>query len=172
MDGVIIQLSGVQISNKSDWTKKVWWPTDRDRGPGGVLKCISSFSLFCSGVSRWWRKAWRDRQIYKLVKKVMSVDSHMNIRVKLTSEITLMVTCGRRMGSKSRRRQTPVLSDFTSGNRQYYLIISHLALIIRIVLNTRLKPKLSDPVFISIIHHQQVWTDHWVIPYLITRDAA
>lgn len=36
------------------------------------------------------------RQIYKLVRKVLSVDAPLEIRVKLASEITVMATCGRR----------------------------------------------------------------------------
>lgn len=53
MDGVIIQVSGVQIRNKSDGQTSLMACGTRQRGPGVVLRCISSFSLFSFGGSRW-----------------------------------------------------------------------------------------------------------------------
>lgn len=99
MEGVITQASGVQISNKSDCTNKsdgLWNETER-------AWCCSQVKLFffsvlpcCVEVVKESLERPTDLQAGE--ESHVSGHSHINIRVKRTSEITLMVTCGRWMG--------------------------------------------------------------------------
>lgn len=88
------------MSDKSDWTNKpdgLQKETERACCWSQVSRCVQLvfallFFLRCVEVVM---ESLERRQIYKLVRKVLSVDVPLEIRVKLSSEITIMATCGR-----------------------------------------------------------------------------